>query len=563
MRREASSTSRRSSTLDIGRVENTRHPDGLPMVQVRIPRLHGTREEPFVPTEALPWARVLQDMDGGIPDCGSDKRPREGADVLVAYVGEGTPVVMGTFPGFPMATGRTVNASPDENEDESYEAKPWRPPEDGTVSEVPQEVFEKSGNPYDESIGLRPTVTVWHKSYKGHTILVEDRDGHEFMKIIDRAGQVIEFSCPVTEEANKGNAEQRGAGRDATRDTQLPLSVVKDERSHIRIVDLCGQEILLQAADAGGTIRIRSQARTGAHGREILLHSVQGQESITIDDGLGQKIVMDSVGDIGITLQDRAGNKIEMDSANGIIRQTSARGDIHSFGDDEPKLTRGDDETTVEGNLIRNVMGNAKAGVMGTASVGVLDQLSLTIGGLINILIGGVPLNPSAVVLNEAMRIAVARGSINFSTLLGDVFIASGGVAPPSFNPVGGVLTIASAAAANLLAGLALTITSGGLLTVTSSGAVAITSGAATTVTSTGIITLTGPQVFLGPAPVLPMVLIDKLILCFTELAVILNTLDQEGDTTGAAATAINTWLGKYATSGLATLGSVTVKGSA
>jgi hypothetical protein len=54
-----------------------------------------------------------------------------------------------------------------------------------------------------------PRRKVLLKTETGHTIAVDDKDGEEFLKIIDRAGQIIEMLCPVKPESQAGNSLPR------------------------------------------------------------------------------------------------------------------------------------------------------------------------------------------------------------------------------------------------------------------------------------------------------------------------------------------------------------------
>ena len=65
-----------------------------------------------------------------------------------------------------------------------------------------------------------PRRKVLLKTETGHTIMFDDRDEEEFLKIIDRAGQIIHMDCPVKRDVQAGNALRRG-----TRDADQPQAI--------------------------------------------------------------------------------------------------------------------------------------------------------------------------------------------------------------------------------------------------------------------------------------------------------------------------------------------------
>ncbi len=78
-----------------------------------------------------------------------------------------------------------------------------------------------------------PRRKVLLKTETGHTIVVDDRDEEEFLKIIDRAGQILHMHAPVKRNIQSGNALRRGT-RDAEQGDPLDIaSDIKDQRARI------------------------------------------------------------------------------------------------------------------------------------------------------------------------------------------------------------------------------------------------------------------------------------------------------------------------------------------
>ena len=71
------------------------------------------------------------------------------------------------------------------------------------------------------------------KTETGHTILADDRDGEELLRIIDRAGQILTMEGKVKPEMQSGNALRRGT-KDAEKGDQLDIAsqIVGSARPH-------------------------------------------------------------------------------------------------------------------------------------------------------------------------------------------------------------------------------------------------------------------------------------------------------------------------------------------
>jgi len=164
-----------------------------------------------------------------------------------------------------------------------------------------------------------PRRKVLLKTETGHTIVVDDRDEEEFLKVIDRGGQILHMECRVKRDVQVGNARRRGE-RDAERGDQLDIdSDVKDRRARIEITDLCRQFMRWEAWKDKEKIHIQSCDKTRARWQKILIDTTRGREKVHIW-GLGgvQEILIDSTaGREMIRLTDKAGQVVVMDAAAG------------------------------------------------------------------------------------------------------------------------------------------------------------------------------------------------------------------------------------------------------
>lgn len=185
-----------------GVVEYNVDPQKRGRCKVRVVAAHGT--EKGIDTAYLPWAEPILPSGGGFHDGGSFSVPPVGATVWVQFE-QGDPQ-------FPVYQGSWLKNTKEPREyltktsPVTGEVLPERPVSSGEwlPQEGPESPVEVLATPYE------PTTHVVAKSVKGHTLLVEDRDGFEVLRIIDRAGQEIRLSSPVSDSANEANALQRG-----------------------------------------------------------------------------------------------------------------------------------------------------------------------------------------------------------------------------------------------------------------------------------------------------------------------------------------------------------------
>ena len=173
-----------------------------------------------------------------------------------------------------------------------------------------------------------PRRKVLLKTETGHTIVFDDRDEEEFLKIIDRAGQILHMHSPVKRNVQTGNALRRGT-RDAEQGDQLDIATdIKDQRARVEITDLCRQFLRLEAWQDREKIHIQSSDKTRSRWQKILLDTTKGREKLHLW-GLGgvQEIVIDSTaGAEMVRLTDKAGQVVELHAARKRIEARDAAG---------------------------------------------------------------------------------------------------------------------------------------------------------------------------------------------------------------------------------------------
>lgn len=390
-----------------GVVESIDDPDRQGKVQVRIWAIHG--DDSVIATRMLPWAEVGE-IGGGGYDFGSFDPPPVGSGVWVefemGYVD--CPVILGTFRGTPVRDDDNPNVFLTKG-GQPIKEKPWLPPND--VSETPLDIFENvyKGDPH-------PTRRIWRKSFKGHTLIVEEGDGKEFLKIIDRAGQIIEMDCAVKPEVSAGNAAQRGT-RNAIQGDQLGHGAMVNERASIRIKDLSGQEILLEARDRQESIMIKSRCKRTGSEQFIRLNSGPGKESIELTDTKGDTIRLDPNSDQPIVIADAVGNAITFDKEKGTIAIQGAKGTEENV-QQKTEVIGGTKESTVKGDSLAKILGNAKIDVANDATVGVGGSTTITQGGMLSILINNMPMTGIPNLTDPVLQLIVAAGSLKIGNKL-------------------------------------------------------------------------------------------------------------------------------------------------
>ena len=409
-----------------GIVENIDDPDRLGRVQVRIWFLHG--DDTATPTYALPWAEVSE-IGGGGYDYGSFNPPPIGSGVWISFEGGliDFPVVIGTFRGKPVRDKDNENIMLTKGGKPSTETA-WKPP-DGEL-ETPKEVFEDvySGDPH-------PTRRVAFKSYKGHTIYCEDGDGLEFFRIIDRAGQMLEMYCPVDKVKQAGNKAQRGTRHSGNSD-QLSHDAMADRRAILRLIDLSGQEVKLDASDLNEQVIIKSICRATGNEQSITLKSGKGKEGVVIRDYLGDQIKLDPNSDTPIRIEDIAGNAIIFDKENGKVQIVASK-KSEEVVKQKSLLVDGEYTQNITGDSIKEVLGNIKTKTSGNASINSLGQCVANVGATLSILVTNAPLpgsttppTPDSTAIEVGtyiggIKISAKAGDIEYSTLAGNVDVST------------------------------------------------------------------------------------------------------------------------------------------
>jgi len=391
-----------------GIIESTNDPLKLGRVQVRIHDIHG--DETRTSREVLPWAEVNEMWCGGY-DSGSFSPGSMivGSGVYIEFEkGQiDCPIVMGAYRARPEFAQemRTVSGRRTTDPDEEIDSNAtWIPSE--KQIETPKDVYFKGDEEetFDDTI---PTKTVIFKSPKGHTILVEDKDGEEFLHIIDRAGQVIEMSCAVAstpgeeEDAvapNAANVEQRGI-RSALRGDQLDPKAMVPGRARIRLIDLANQEITLDAEEGNETIRLQNRNREGTKFQTIEMSINGGEPVIRIEGANGDKIVIDSESPTPILLLDHSGNALVFDADAKQIREISSGGKSVEMVSKTEAL-QGDKQTSVGGNEDLNVTGNRIVTVGNDDVLSAIGNLQRSVGGALNTTISSLLLGTPPTPLN-------------------------------------------------------------------------------------------------------------------------------------------------------------------
>lgn len=145
--------------------------DKLGKVKVRIPVLHGfTSKNPnFVDSNALPWASPAIFPSGG-NDSGAFLVPNVGDTVYVTFEAD-SPKLPIYFGGIPSKIG--------DNEKKI-----------SSININKNEPYTYNDDDYIKDI-VNGTERVIYKSLKGATIIIDDYDSNEYIKIIDQAGQEV------------------------------------------------------------------------------------------------------------------------------------------------------------------------------------------------------------------------------------------------------------------------------------------------------------------------------------------------------------------------------------
>ena len=396
-----------------GGIVSIEDPSKTGKVQVRVHLIHGSEED--TPDQFLPWAEVA--YTGGGYDWGEYDPPPVGTSVLVGFKmgDEQYPVIVGC-----------VRGKPDDNQ--KLRAKKFDDVEPVWLTpagelETPKDVFnlEEEGNRH-------PTRRVWRKSFKGHTITVEEKDGSEYLKIIDRAGQIIEMNGPLSADTNKEISAQRGT-RSADTDTQVEQSQMQESRGFIRMIDSSGQEILLDGRAGNEDIIIRNQNRSGSRTQTLKFHNKRGEEYVELQDYMGSNIKLTPGADEKITIEDYNGSKIYFDKNKNIVLAPAGTLIIDS-GRDQNVVIGGDYIQNIKGNNVIDVLGNREVTIAGGNSINAMGSTTFVNAGTVSGMIGGVPLfAPLPVPPSYAVDLISGKGGYRLIALAGTpdaIFLGAG-----------------------------------------------------------------------------------------------------------------------------------------
>ena len=168
------------------RVVNTNDPYKLGRVQIRIPSLHGVDKSQryYLQDSSLPWARPALLQAAG-NDMGQFIVPAKGTIVYVTfeYDDRSKPLYFGG-----VFTVKAVTKTINDNSNIYYGQE-----------------LEEDSNDRITDLDNKSAQYVIFKSLKGSTIIIDDKDGHESIKIIDAAGQQI-----VMENNSDATLDRRG-----------------------------------------------------------------------------------------------------------------------------------------------------------------------------------------------------------------------------------------------------------------------------------------------------------------------------------------------------------------
>lgn len=190
-------------------VVNTEDPEKLGRVKVRIPSLHGYayNDNNYLADSMLPWATPAVWSAAG-NNMGEFNPPTVGTLVFVTFENEDRnyPIYFG---GIPTRIGNK---------------KYYR----GGMFVNANRAYEISTDDYNLDI-VNGTEKVMFKSLKGATIIVDDYDGKEYIKIIDQSGQVIKMG-------NNGEALPRRVGENGISSTAY-IELSNNRGEIVRITD--------------------------------------------------------------------------------------------------------------------------------------------------------------------------------------------------------------------------------------------------------------------------------------------------------------------------------------
>lgn len=155
-----------------GIVEDTNDPKGLGRIKARIPAIHGSnpQQNNYLETKFLPWATPAI-LNGGTNDMGQFIIPIKGSTVIMSFELDSPtkPIYFGTIPTM---IGNTKQYNDNSN---VYNGENYDIDTNDRITDLEEDSAKQ----------------IIYKSFKGSTIMIDDKDGKESISIIDAAGQQI------------------------------------------------------------------------------------------------------------------------------------------------------------------------------------------------------------------------------------------------------------------------------------------------------------------------------------------------------------------------------------
>jgi len=360
----------------VGDVVFNQDPQKWGRVQVRVEEVYGDKDE--TPDEFLPFGYVMS-LGGGFHDGGSHLIPPIGTTVYVMFEhgSKQRPVVMG---------GAIKEPEANSYGEDGVSMGKWE--SKGTLSDIPKEGQKPTVtvNGKEKSAGpSEPTLMVLYKTPKGATVYMEEKDEGEFLRIVDRSGQGIEFSSPVTTSANAGNEERREKRNKFDSDGTAYADLV-NSKATVKLIDIAGQNIHFIGEDGKERVLITNRDRAGtSRGAST---GPGGTPANTT--GIGQELIMDmTAGAEHITLIDKDGQQLRFDAANKDIYLEGhrdwlidiTRDVIENIGRDETVIIGRDKKLTVGNNDDETILNNKTKSVSGNEADSIFGNLTHSVFG--------------------------------------------------------------------------------------------------------------------------------------------------------------------------------------
>lgn len=156
----------------LGIVEDTNDPKGLGRIKARIPAIHGSnsQQNSYLDTKFIPWATPAL-LNGGTNDMGQFIIPIKGSTVLMSFEldSPNDPIYFGTIPTI-IGDIKKYNDNSNVYNGDSYDIDT-----DDRITDLEKDSAKQ----------------IIYKSFKGSTIMIDDKDGKESISIIDAAGQQL------------------------------------------------------------------------------------------------------------------------------------------------------------------------------------------------------------------------------------------------------------------------------------------------------------------------------------------------------------------------------------